>query len=40
VDASSAAADAMLAAAQASCWLGTRKFIDVMMWSHNAGFPW
>jgi hypothetical protein len=41
VSASEAASDAVVLAAQASTWWGTRTFIDVLMLAHEGmGLPW
>jgi hypothetical protein len=41
VDVSSAASDAVVLAAKAGCWTGTRYFIDLLMWTHDSlHMPW
>eukprot|EP00879_Flechtneria_rotunda_P002214 GHRR01002400.1.p1 GENE.GHRR01002400.1~~GHRR01002400.1.p1 ORF type:complete len:380 (+),score=123.10 GHRR01002400.1:157-1296(+) len=41
VSASQAAGEAAVLAAQGSTWWGTRKAIDILMWTHDSiGLPW
>jgi hypothetical protein len=41
VSASEAASDAIVLGVQASSWWGTSKFIDLLMYTHEAiGLPW
>lgn len=40
VGVSAAATVATIAAAHASCWWGTRQFMDLMFWTHSFGVPW